>query len=447
MPYSIDNPPEQIAALPKPAQEIWIAAFNSALEQYEDDEARASATAWAAVEKAGYAKDAEGKWAKRSVLEKVIEAMRALLEPLFSGVARDAERAVETLPTQTRSLTITRTADGKARWFMIAASAAVNRVGAIDSTVLFDNFIKRAKASGQYPRLDFLHEEDRISFGQADWLFRDDKLYLASGTFDDTPLARAVADGLEKEPDYWGASIAYKPTTEPMHIVSEGDIPVYTDGVNTFISIVPKRLAANMFTATGVAREVKRMDAQGFDELKKLVGDEVAAPFAALVDDANRTIAETGMVTRTDAPAPVPTTPEPQRSAEPPAPVVVPVVVPAPAAPEAPAPEQREERQDITLLADRLAELEERLAKLEQQASAEVEESKRAMTAQAAGLETRLVAVEKNSQAWAEWLAGLPEGQSRTDATYRPRANATSATLSAADVADQTLANMKRGRK
>ncbi len=65
MPYDINNPPEQIKDLPRHAQEIWIKAFNSALDQYDNDEAKASAVAWAAVKKAGYAKDEEsGKWRK-----------------------------------------------------------------------------------------------------------------------------------------------------------------------------------------------------------------------------------------------------------------------------------------------------------------------------------------------------------------------------------------------
>lgn len=48
MPYSVSAPPEAIKGLPKHAQEIFIAAFNSAHEQYKD-EGRSMATAWAAV--------------------------------------------------------------------------------------------------------------------------------------------------------------------------------------------------------------------------------------------------------------------------------------------------------------------------------------------------------------------------------------------------------------
>ena len=51
MPYSKENPPDRIKDLPAGAQEIWISAYNSAHDQYNGDEARANATAWAAVKK------------------------------------------------------------------------------------------------------------------------------------------------------------------------------------------------------------------------------------------------------------------------------------------------------------------------------------------------------------------------------------------------------------
>jgi len=72
MPYAINNPPDVIKDLPKHAQEIWIAAYNSAYEQYEKDEAKAAATAWAAV-KHSYKQDKDGNWVKleESTLETV----------------------------------------------------------------------------------------------------------------------------------------------------------------------------------------------------------------------------------------------------------------------------------------------------------------------------------------------------------------------------------------
>ena len=61
MPYSIDNPPDKIKDMPKHAQEIFIAAFNNAIKQYEGDEERANKVAYAAV-KNEYEQDKDGNW-------------------------------------------------------------------------------------------------------------------------------------------------------------------------------------------------------------------------------------------------------------------------------------------------------------------------------------------------------------------------------------------------
>ena len=62
MPYeTIAELPEAVRKLPQHAQEIYQAAFNSAWEQYEGEEPRCHAVAWAAV-KRKYEKGADGKW-------------------------------------------------------------------------------------------------------------------------------------------------------------------------------------------------------------------------------------------------------------------------------------------------------------------------------------------------------------------------------------------------
>ena len=65
MPYDnlIDLPDSVRDNLPKHAQEIYRAAFNSAEDQY-DEEGRAHAVAWNAVEQK-YEKNDDGNWVEK----------------------------------------------------------------------------------------------------------------------------------------------------------------------------------------------------------------------------------------------------------------------------------------------------------------------------------------------------------------------------------------------
>jgi cation transport regulator len=447
MPYSKENPPDRIKALPAHAQEIWIAAFNSALSQYKGDEGKANATAWAAVEKAGYKKGDDGKWSKgRMNIQELWESVKRLFEPHLQEATPEY---TVTLPTQSRSFVVTRQADGKARWLMIAASATINKANSIDSTILFDNFIKHARDSGEYPILDFLHEEDTLRFGVADWLQRDGALYLASGTFDDTDIGRAAAAGLESQPDYWGASISYRITEPPMILMGEGEIPVYTDGINRYISIVPKRMAANLFTATVVTEEVMRMDKRAYDELVKLVGETEAQRFAALVDDSNRTITEVGMVTRTEEP----TTPEATEEPKPTEPAQVAeakleperaeVVVAPPQEEQPPAPTLADVIAKVNELTLQVAELKAAYGMVQESSTRATEEQTRAVSA-LDELKQRLAPVEALSIRWQQWLDDVPESVKGVSGIVRAR-DTEPAPMTMAQIAEQNLSKMNRG--
>lgn len=67
MPYTLKNLPDAVKALPKPAQAIWLAAFNSAFEEYNKDEEKSAAAAWAAVEKQ-YEKGTDDVWVAKADL-------------------------------------------------------------------------------------------------------------------------------------------------------------------------------------------------------------------------------------------------------------------------------------------------------------------------------------------------------------------------------------------
>jgi cation transport regulator len=64
MPYQhVSDLPDSVKNnLPKHAQEIYRAAFNSAWSEYGQDESRAHKVAWGAVEKEFHKDDKTGEW-------------------------------------------------------------------------------------------------------------------------------------------------------------------------------------------------------------------------------------------------------------------------------------------------------------------------------------------------------------------------------------------------
>lgn len=221
---------------------------------------------------------------------------------------------------QATRTSVIRQADGRYRWLSISCTSVLNRVGEIDSRALFDSFVAHAQETGEYPYRTFFHQGQALRTGQADFLARDDDVFITSGLYDeDNPLAEAEIAALARDGDNkWGESINYSPTGPPdMVEVAEGvTIPVYTAGVMTEVSFLPSDKAAAWLT-TIRAQEVMRMRQDVLQALVDLFdGDEDKAnEFAALVDGTNREISEAEMVRRegeTETPDP-----EPQPDPEP----------------------------------------------------------------------------------------------------------------------------------
>jgi phage I-like protein/cation transport regulator ChaB len=80
MPYTVENPPEQIKGQPKHLIEIWVAAFNSAMDQYDGDEQKSMATAWAAVKTKFNKNEKTGMWEPKAEMHKAILTLDALGE-------------------------------------------------------------------------------------------------------------------------------------------------------------------------------------------------------------------------------------------------------------------------------------------------------------------------------------------------------------------------------
>jgi hypothetical protein len=225
---------------------------------------------------------------------------RQIQRRLDAGLAMPRRVAPLAIASQ-QAITITREADNTLRWSAIAAVAAVNRVGEIDSTELFTNFVSHAKLTGDLPDLIFHHlwsglpklermseaqkynvelarrelaritNEDMANemivtgndnhwlnfrLGWADEVFRAGYAYVAVGTLDvSNPFAHIIAARFKTEPTYYGTSIGYQPMGEPQLVRSEKSanfVAVYNNGINHEISVLPERYAASVLTQVKV---------------------------------------------------------------------------------------------------------------------------------------------------------------------------------------------------
>lgn len=201
------------------------------------------------------------------------------------------------MPKENR--TIVRQVGDKVRVIQVVATATLNRVAEIDTTLLFDSFIDHAEETGEYPLIDFLHY-NQIVLGRAIALFRDEYCYIAVWEFDDTPLGRAAAEGYLADPEYWGSSIEFKPLQREMVEVAPGvTVPAYTKGINSYITVGPEEMVASWFTSEKVvstrSRVMKKKDKEA---LTKLVGEDLAEETVEMSDQVNTRIKDEGMIAR-----------------------------------------------------------------------------------------------------------------------------------------------------
>lgn len=206
--------------------------------------------------------------------------------------------------TQERSFVLRREADGSIHFAGIACTAVVNRAGEIDSTTLFDNMVRFAEETGYYPAVDFYHTGDlepkALHFGQVTALAREGIAYLVAGTLDpEHPLTRAILEAYEKGDEKWGFSIEYYPFADSEQEIEVGNkaFRMYTNGINTRISILKERDACSQFTALAV----QRMEAMNETQRQKFIEVLGEAETEKLLKAANlrtKEADEAGMVYR-----------------------------------------------------------------------------------------------------------------------------------------------------
>lgn len=316
-----------------------------------------------------------------------------------------------------------RQADGRTRFFMVAGTAIINRVGEIDSTKLYDDMIRRAEETGYYPKLDFYHlgEIDPLfEFGQFDYLAREGVVYVGSGLFDEShPLTVATERALKRNAEKWGASIEYyRPQNRGIEYVDLGnglEIAAYTEGLNTRISLLPEVAAAAWFTS--MFMEKRNMDEKKLKALRELFeGDEAGFnAFVAKLTNVNKEVRDQGLVFRSaDQPAGEQAQTE-QPATETPAQDTVIELDDAAIAEIVKVARTQFESEVLTTVTGNLNTITANLAKLT--------EGQTALLAAFNGMQERIAVLEQgDEEKQRTWLNDLParaQGQMRV--TYRPR--------------------------
>jgi len=209
-----------------------------------------------------------------------------------------------------QSMRVFRTANGRARWLSISNTAILNREGELDSRALFDSFVQHAEQTGEYPYRTFHHQGEVLRTGQADFLARDGYVYITSGLYNDSDLAKLEQLALANNPDRWGESIGFSPTAPPTieRVGSDFSFPVYEEGVNTEISLCLEELASAWFTVPQIPNlEVTRMNELVTQSLRALLVDagvpeaEIQTrldEFGGLVDGVNERVADGATIAR-----------------------------------------------------------------------------------------------------------------------------------------------------
>ena len=223
----------------------------------------------------------------------------------------EMESVVHQFTPVTRSgFYIRRQADGRHRFFMVAGTSILNRVGEIDSTKLYDDMIQRAESTGYYPSLDFYHlgEVDPLfEFGQFDFLGREGVVYVGSGLLEeDHPLTAAALRTLSNDSERWGASIEYyRPENRGMETIDLGSgiqIVAYTEGLNTRISILPETDAACWFTSLAMEKRTmaKKLTERSLEALREFFGDDEEGyeSFLGRIKGINKEVRDKNLISR-----------------------------------------------------------------------------------------------------------------------------------------------------
>jgi hypothetical protein len=226
----------------------------------------------------------------------VLTKIRGLIDKYFD---QEVDREIG-------SSVVRRQDDGSYRMISVSAADVLNRVGEIDSREMFDRFIEMNRAAGHNPKRDFMHLgklSDAFITGEIDFMTRIGHLLITSTLYNDSELAKAEIKARQKDPDYWGDSIAYSVLDFPdVEDIDEKLVAIFRQGHLNFVSTVPEVVAASEFTG-GSITEVRRMNWKELDEVAKnafvsVLGDGAEEWYDSKIKTKNDEIDEEELVSR-----------------------------------------------------------------------------------------------------------------------------------------------------
>lgn len=201
---------------------------------------------------------------------------------------------------------VRRDANGVLKFYGIASSAVLNRVGEIDSTKFFDHIEENYENQEEPAYMTFLHLGETFRFGEVKKVFRYEKFLIIAGDVDEsTVIGSRIAEQLGENPDNeWGISIGFRATEEPERVRIGGtEILVFNRGTLIECSILKENSAASYFTTIASVRS----ENMGFtrekakEALLEFLGADAESDVEGLLDEANvrnRKIEDEGMITR-----------------------------------------------------------------------------------------------------------------------------------------------------
>ena len=169
MPYSVSAPPAALKGAPKHAIEIFVAAFNAAFKEYNGDEGKSYAVAYAAM-KRKFRQTSDGKWVVKS---------DGLLEFSITKASIDEQ--------------------GVMRFSCTGTDTSEDLKGDTTSHELYQDFVKYANQYGM-PWVSISHYgKDAGIPGEFTNVFEDGRCFKGKGFFYDTPLGKAAFNAVRKD--------------------------------------------------------------------------------------------------------------------------------------------------------------------------------------------------------------------------------------------------------